>query len=170
MISVPALLRDVTFLTALYGALVATVVAALQWHAHRRDRRRVRLDAAVQQAFDPTPPDSAFTRVAASEPQIVFTVTNIGRRPVRITHFGVRFGIRWGEVRKRRREFLTQPRPELPLDLTEGETCELRGPSFAGQVKLPDATAVFVCDSLGHRWERHGESLGQSAGRRRTCR
>ncbi len=68
---------DATFALALYGAVVATVVAVLQWRAQRSDRAALRLRGSV------------WTLPGDSEPTTQVRIANVGRRVIEFDQFGV---------------------------------------------------------------------------------
>ena len=133
--------------------MVATVLAVLRLREFFTDRGKLTFRATVQRTLTPSPAGAATTHEVASEPRVVFTVTNVGRRKLRVMGFGVRMGWYWKRPRKRDREirpFLTE---DFPRDVGEGETMQFDDPMYAAQLDKPHIVAAFVYDSLGSRWD-----------------
>ena len=141
------------FWIALWGAVVATVLAVLRVREFFADRGHLKFRSSVQHTLTPAPPGAAPTHQLASGPRVVFTVTNVGRRKLRVMGFGIRMGWSWKRRRKRDRKwrpFLTQ---HFPRDLGEGETMEFDDPVYQRLLTGPHITTAFVYDSLGGCWE-----------------
>ena len=82
-----------------------------------------------------------------------FTVTNVGRRKLRVMGFGVRMRWHWKHPRARSREMRSHQGTDFPRDLGEGETMEFDDPMYQAQLKLERTGGAFVYDSLGGCWE-----------------
>lgn len=77
----------------LWGAVLSTLLAAHRFWESRRDRGRLRFRANWQQQYEPSASTAGTTHQVASPPEVIFTVTNVGRRPVLVTGFGIR--LKW---------------------------------------------------------------------------
>ncbi|SRR6266545_5146980 len=148
------------FWIALWGAVVATVLGVLRLREFFTDRGRLKFRATVQHTLNPSPPGAPTTHQPdASGPRVVFTVTNVGRRKLRVMGFGVRMGWYWRRPRKRDRELCPFLTADFPRDLGEGETMQFDDPMYAAQLRKPRVVAAFVYDSLGKRWDLPKSSL-----------
>jgi hypothetical protein len=145
----------------LWGTLLSTVLAVLRLREFFADRGRLEFRATVQRTYNPSPPGADTTHHAPSEPRVVFTVTNVGRRKLRIMGFGVRIGWYWKRPRRRDREIRMHQTSDFPRDLGEGETMEFDDPIYQAQLKHPHV-AAFVYDSLGGRWELPSSDLSDA--------
>ena len=127
--------ETVTAVVAIYGAVVSTIVAAMQF-ARERVSVRMTVRKNRQVVGDPRYTSTVLTEL---------TVTNVGRRPVTITTFGTvplhpnRIGLVAAE---------TQPR--LPCQIAEGQYIE----SFWPQADLDFSTIDYwvAWDSNGRAY------------------
>jgi hypothetical protein len=102
-------------LLALYGAVLATITAAVQVINHFRDRAKVLLTVKKNMKF--APPDPRYGNMT----MVIITATNAGRRPITITGFGAHF-LRPIEAEPNWTDwFLSDTRPSLPCEITEGK-------------------------------------------------
>lgn len=126
---------------AIYGAIVST--AAFVWHLYRdlTDRGHVRVRCYIGKIVGGVgPPDR--------KDYLVYSITNVGRKPVMVTHLG-------GEYRGSR-SFIVVPR-SLPKMLQPGDYVLEYTPEFD---KLsPDVRRLCVWDSHGRRYSAPRKEL-----------
>jgi hypothetical protein len=122
-----------TFL-AIWGAVVSTV--AIIWNI-RRDlagRGKLRVLCYLGRVVGDIPPDSRI--------HLVYNVTNIGRRPVVVTHIG-------GALRKDR-HFMVNTRGPMPRTLQPGEYFLEYSHDLSVLNERPQA--LWAIDSVGNYW------------------
>jgi len=151
-VNLPAGAASVTgFWLGLWGAAVSTVLAVLRLREFFTDRGKLKFRAMLQRAYKPSAPGATTTHAPASE-RVVFTVTNVGRRKLRVMGFGVRMRWDWKHLRGRGRELRVFLNEDFPRDLGESETMEFDDPMYLGQLKVKHTGAAFVYDSRGECW------------------
>ena len=133
--------------------MLSTVLAVVRLREFFVDRGSLKFRATVQRLYRPSAPGAATSLEAESEPHVVFTVTNVGRRKLRVMGFGVRMRWHWRHPRARGREIRSQLKGDFPRDLGEGETMEFDNPRYQAQLKVDRTGRAFVYDSLGGCWE-----------------
>ena len=127
----------VGMVVAVYGAVLSTFNT---WKASRRDRADVRLHVSPHMSFlnDPLRQGMTFT---------IVTATNIGTRPVTITH------VASSTLDSVTHNVLTDVRPRLPCPLTEGQyLTAFRDEALGG---LESIESWYVVDSAGREHYKH---------------
>jgi hypothetical protein len=124
-------------IVALYGAILSTYNA---WKAHRKDKAHVRVNVAsnMKAVGEPRRAGMVFTTV---------TVTNIGNRPVNITH------VASSTLDSNTDGLLTDSQPSFPCLLTEGQyLTAFRDKALGG---LDTIESWYAIDSTGRRYNKH---------------
>jgi len=147
------------FWLGLWGAFLSTLLAAQKlWDAFR-DRGRLKFHASWQQQYKPTASGTGTTHEVAAAPEVRFTVTNVGRRPMQVTGFGIR--LKWTIRHPFRRRFGLQSflSEHFPRRIAEGEQMEFTGSLYSNQARGKHVSAVLVYDSLGGHWKLRKKDL-----------
>lgn len=124
-------------IVGLYGAILSTYNA---WKAHNKDKAHVRLHIAphMSVANDSRRKGMKFT---------VVTVTNVGSRPVTITHVATK------TLDSTTDNLLFDTQPRVPCQLTEGQyTVAMVDESLK---ELHPVESWYALDSAGRRYYKH---------------
>jgi hypothetical protein len=137
-------MNELTTFLAVWGAIVST--AAIIWNIRRDlvDRGRLRVICYFGQLRSGVEPEDPTTYLA-------YQVTNMGRRPVVVTHIG-------GAIRKGR-HFMVNTRVGMPRTLQPGE-CFLE---YTHDLSVLDQSpqSLWAIDSLGKHWKVPRKQLRQ---------
>jgi hypothetical protein len=135
--SVTGVVAIVGAIVGLYGAILSTYNA---WKAHRKDRAHVRVEVAsnMEVVNMPMREGMVFTTI---------TVTNVGSRPVNITH------VASSKLDSPTNSVLIDTQPPLPRLLTEGQyLTAFRDEALGG---LDSVESWYAIDSTGRRYNKH---------------
>jgi len=125
---------------AVYGAVLSSINSIFQWKASRRDSVKVKLDilSHMSVANDPLRAGMTFT---------VIRVTNIGVRPVTITH------VASSTLDSSTDQVLFDIQPRLPCELKESQLLTaFRDEALGG---LKSIESWYVWDSAGRQHFKH---------------
>jgi len=127
---------------AIYGAATATVSLAHTLLRDWRDRGQLKIRAMVAEEYEIVQGAMLSTR---RRPFLVFTASNIGRRPIRVHHITASFG------RNDMKADCIPHEDPPPWDLTEGGSKRFKVPlELFDRDPLP--TSICVVDSVEREW------------------
>lgn len=160
--------QDITRCVAVYGAVVATVTAIWKIYTDLRDKGRLKIELTVGRMLSASgaavtmtmTPEGPVPINLSDRDRIFMTVTNVGRRPIKVAKVGGFQGARFGINRLglRRQGFIVYPH-NLPRMLEPGDSVTewMDDPKDIEPVRV-----MYVWDSTGRGWRVPRRVLGQT--------
>jgi hypothetical protein len=136
---------------AFYAAIMSTVIAGVQLSNYLRDRARLKVRIALRRIA--TAPDGrrvsmslGFPAPSNSKIFLVINALNLGRRPLKITHWGGKFV----KTHVGKNAFTVYPE-QLPKILSEGESVDEMTDEMLDSID--DIKSAYVLDASDKAWK-----------------